>query len=403
MNRLFTFVSMPAAGHVTPTLPLVAELVRRGHRVRYGTADPMLDAVAAAGAEPVALPYVFPSGPPAPGPDGAPPSKEMLEARLAVFSKSVEDVFPVLVDELTANPPAVVCGDALGPVGALAAQRAGLPYAGLHPSFAGNEHFSLRERMLATEDPMGQAMAAAFAAVGDRDAEFARSQGLQPFWFGDTGDLDLVFVPREFQIAGDTFGPPWVFTGPDLGSRADDEWTPPAPLHPDGPLVLISLGTAFNARPDFFRMCAEAFRDSPWQVVMSIGNRVDPAELGELPDNVVALPFVPQIPVLRRASVFVTHNGMNSTLEALYLGVPQVGVPQMLEQDLNAERVEELGCGRRLDPRTLDAATLRATVDEVAGDPSYRAAAEKFGARMHEVDAPALGADALEELARSRD
>ena len=67
-------------------------------------------------------------------------------------------------------------------------------------------------------------------------------------------------------------------------------------------------------------------------------------------------------------------------MEALLLGVPQIGIPQMPEQAANAARVAELGCGRSLDPDTLDAATLRATADEVATDPDVRAAAEAIEA-----------------------
>ena len=382
---------MPAPGHVNPTLPLVAELVRRGHRVSYATGPELLDAVRAAGAEPVEVPFVLPDVPTG-GLAAADP--EEIAARFEAFVVSVERVFPVLAEHAAAERPDALCGDAMSPVVPLVAQRAGLPHAMLHPSFASNEHFSLRR------DVIGAGRTGAppspFVRVAERVDRFAREQGLEPVPFGTPGELNLVFLPREFQIAGDTFDDSFVFLGPSLGDRADEGWDGPDPV------LLVSLGTTFNDRPDFFRTCVEAFGDTGWQVVMAIGDKVDPDTLGPLPPNVVARAQVPQVGVLRRARAFVTHSGMNSTMEALLLGVPQVGVPQMIEQQANAGRVEELGCGRRLDPETLDAATLREAVDEVAADPDVRAAAEAFGARMREVDGPAAGADALEWFVGAR-
>ncbi|OLL82525.1 Macrolide glycosyltransferase [Pseudonocardia sp. Ae168_Ps1] len=386
MSRHFTFVSMPASGHVNPTLPLVAELVRRGHRVSYATGATHLDAVAAAGAEPVEVPFVLPEAPP----PGKSFSDEEMVPRVDAFAVSVEQVFPVLADRVTTDRPDVLCGDAMSPVDGLVAQQARIPHAVMHPSFASNEHFSLARDVLGAGD---DGPPPAFRRVTERIAGFARERGLEPLPFGTPGDLNLVFLPREFQVAGDTFDDSFVFLGPALGPRSADVWDGP------GPVLLVSLGTTFNDRPEFFRTCAEAFAGSGWQVVMAVGSRIDPADLGPLPPNVVAQAHVPQIGVLRRARAFVTHNGMNSTMEALLLGVPQIGIPQMPEQAANAARVAELGCGRSLDPDTLDAATLRATADEVATDPDVRAAAEAFGARMRAVDGPALGADALEAFA----
>ena len=398
MGTHFAFVSMPAAGHITPTLPLVSELVRRGHRVSYATGAGMAETVRAAGADPVTAPFVMPGGsPPAPG--ARPPDPERAAPRIEAFAESVERTFPVLADRFAADPPAALCGDTMSPVTALVARRLGLPHVALNPSFASNDHFSLRRDVMSASPDAGL-FETAFRAVGERIATFAHSQNLEfdaSAGFACPGDLNLVFIPREFQMAGDTFDESFVFLGPSLAGResAPAAWRP---RDPDVPVLLVSLGTVFNDRPGFFRTCAEAFAGDDRQVVLSVGDRVDVADLGPLPGNVEAHPHVPQVQVLSRADGFVTHNGMNSTMEALYLGVPQIGVPQMPEQEANARRVEELGCGRRLDPRSLDGATLRSTVDAVVRDGSVRTAVDAISRRMRGTDGPAAGADALEAL-----
>jgi MGT family glycosyltransferase len=398
MGTHFAFVSMPAAGHVTPTLPLVSELVRRGHRVSYATGESMIETVRAAGAEPVPAPFRMPDGPP-PGPAAPGAEQPPVAPRVEAFAESVEDTFPVLTERFAADPPAALCGDAMSPVTSLVAQRLGIPHASLNPSFASNEHFSLRRDVM-NASPNAATFETAFRAVGERIAAFASAEGLRfdaTEGFSCPGDLNVVFIPREFQPAGDTFDGSFVFCGPSVAGRtaAEDAWRP---RDPDTPVLLVSLGTVFNDRPDFFRTCADAFSGDDRQVVMAIGARTDPADLGTLPDNVEAHRHVPQVQVLTHAEAFVTHNGMNSTMEALYLGVPQVGVPQMPEQEANARRVEEIGCGRRLDPLTVDAASLRSAVDAVAGDARVRDAVGAMSRRLRATDGAATGADALEAL-----
>jgi MGT family glycosyltransferase len=211
---------------------------------------------------------------------------------------------------------------------------------------------------------------------------------------GPPASLNVVFIPREFQPAADTFDERFRFVGPSPGRRESGPgWLPAA----DGrPVLFISLGTAFNERPEFFRMCLQAFGDGVWQVAMAVGDRVDAGTLGPLPANVEVRPYFPQLAVLRRAAVFVSHAGMNSTMEALYDAVPLVTVPQMPEQEANARRVEELGLGRRLDPLALTPERLRAAVDEVTADEGIRANLAAMRTSIRGAGGSVAAADAIE-------
>jgi len=186
-----------------------------------------------------------------------------------------------------------------------------------------------------------------------------------------TEALNIVFMPRAFQPAGETFDERFVFVGPSIFPR---KGTPAFPLGRLGgqPTLFISLGTAFNNRPDFFKLCLQAFDYQPWQVVMAYGKHVDEAPLGAVPQNFLLASYVPQLEVLQQTGVFVTHGGMNSVMESLYFGVPVVVVPQIIEQEMTARRCAELGLGIALDPNNLSADTLRAAVEEVHNTPIFR-------------------------------
>jgi MGT family glycosyltransferase len=394
MSKHIVFVAPPAHGHVNPTLPLVEELIARGHRVTYVTGAPTLAAVAGAGATPLETHGEIrrpeqPSGKP------FQLNSEVFGTMMMGLQQQAQAAYPDVVERLLQDPPDVVCYDTMAPLGPLLADKLGVPAVATVPSMASNEHFGIASML--SEDQRKE-LAERFAAIVEAQLEFRRANGLPEkaspsLLMGMPARLNLVFVPREFQVAGDTFDDRFRFLGPSLGSRAQaGDWQPPA----DGsPVLFISLGTAFNDRPEFFAHCIEAFGDSRWHVVMAAGDRV---ELPPVPANFEVASYFPQPAVLAGATVFLSHTGMNSTLESLYCGVPLVSVPQMPEQAANGRRAEELGLGKVLNPEALSAQVLRDAVDEVADDPVIRANVTKFGEQLREVDGAALGADALEEL-----
>ncbi|MFB7629625.1 macrolide family glycosyltransferase [Streptomyces sp. NPDC056149] len=389
MAKHLLFVALLGHGHVNPTLPLVEELVRRGHRVDYATSAEHADAVTRSGARWVELPPVERIAPPG---DFGPETFGVFMRHLFAGMRAT---YPVLRDHCTAEPVDAICYDMVNWPARIVAEQLGLPAVRLIPNFASNETFSLFAQFLkgpGGENPLP-------AALGPGCEEFAAEYGvpLDPANLLDVvEEVNLVAVPREFQPAGDSFDERFHFVGPSLGSREDEPWSPP---DPEAPVLFISLGTVFNDRPDFYRTCIAAFADEPYHVAMSIGE-LDPAALGPVPPSFDVRARFPQPAVLQRATAFVSHTGMNSTMEALYYGVGLIAVPQMPEQAANAGRVVELGLGEQLDARTVTAESLRAAVARVATDPTVRANLARMRKVVRESGGAARGADVVEEYLR---
>ncbi|MDQ4117248.1 MAG: glycosyl transferase [Actinomycetota bacterium] len=388
MPARILFVTLAGHGHVTPTLPLVTELVRRGHRVEYATGPEHADDVVAAGADRVRLPGLPPFRPPAQvGP-------RIVGLWFRHFFAALRATHPLLHAHVADTAPDVIVYDETNWPARVVAQQFGIPAVRTVPNLASNPHWSLDERMtegLAPDDPT-------MAALAEDCAAFSAEAGV-PFDVAGTFDVpeeeNLVFVPRAFQPAGDTFDGRYHFLGPLLGDRANREAYAP----PDGarPLVYVSLGTIFTDRPGFYRTCIDAFADGAWQVAMTVGD-VDVSRLGPVPGHVDVRARFPQLAVLRRAGVFVTHAGMNSTMEALAFGVPMVTLPQMPEQAANADRIVELGLGERL-PAEPSAADLRAAADRVAASREVRANLDR--AAVRDGGGVVRGADLIEHRARA--
>jgi MGT family glycosyltransferase len=135
---------------------------------------------------------------------------------------------------------------------------------------------------------------------------------------------------------------------------------------------------------------------------MSVGTTISEASLGSPPANVVVQPYVPQLEVLGRASVFVSHGGMNSVSESLYHGVPLVVVPQMGEQEIVARQVEELGAGLCLPKKAVTADSLRESVQRLLADDTFRQQAALVRQSFEAAGGVACGADAILAFTRPR-
>ncbi len=378
------------AGHVNPTLGLVAELVRRGHRVSYWAPRMFADRIADTGArfEPVISTWEQL--------DGEPPQmhgKELIRA-MGLLLDETKALLPALAE---ASPPDLVLHDGtLAWWGRILAHRWGVPTVETWPNFVSNRHWSMNA--YAKINPVSPRFLWQVLRIG----RYLRSHGIRDvggFMQSRSAAARIVTLPRAFQYAGDTFDG-WHFVGPCLTERAfQADWTPPANGRP---VLLVSLGTGYNARPDLYRMIIASAAGRRWHVVLAIGDQVDPGGLGPIPDNVEVHAQVPQLAVLAQARVFVTHAGMGSTMESIHQQVPPVAVPQMAEQRANADRIAELGLGLALDPEHLDADAIWTAVTAVADDAGIRDRLAHMRTEMDAAGGATTAADVVEQVLDER-
>jgi MGT family glycosyltransferase len=207
----------------------------------------------------------------------------------------------------------------------------------------------------------------------------------------------VVLVPEVMQPNADRVDRSvYTFVGPGLDRRRESAWP-----EPDRPLLLVSLGSAYTDRVDFYRDCVEAFGDLDWQVVIAIGRHVDPDAVGAVPANVELHPWVPQFAVLARASAFVTHAGMGGCSEGLYQGVPMVAVPQAVDQPGNAQMLEALGVGIAVAPEAATPQALREALLSLTGSAEVAARCAALRDELRAAGGARAAADVIEaELRR---
>lgn len=140
-------------------------------------------------------------------------------------------------------------------------------------------------------------------------------------------------------------------------------------------MVYVSLRTLFNADASFYQDCFQAFADAPFEVILSTGTVVKREQLGNPPANFIVASHVPQVEVLQRVRVFVTHGGMNSVSESLSSGVPMLVVPQMSEQHIVGRQVASVGAGICLKKEAVTPELLRTSIQQLLHDDSFRSCA----------------------------
>ena len=174
------------------------------------------------------------------------------------------------------------------------------------PAICSSPSFALTEpvlRTLAPEamrqefdvEPTGQALRERqrYADTADRIRRLYAAPSPTPLQaVAMTGDLTLVHTTSTLQPAAQLLDRTIHFVGPSFDGRAADMTFPFERLR-GRQTVLVSLGTLFNARIDFFEQCAKAFADSEYVLVLVVGDNIDPGELGGLPDNIILRRFVP--------------------------------------------------------------------------------------------------------------
>jgi UDP:flavonoid glycosyltransferase YjiC (YdhE family) len=348
-----SFMAVPEHGHVHPGLPLVTELVARGHRVTYATTAQFADVVAKAGATPLLHTTTFPARMPEDGDAGT----RMFVTEYRAVTPQIEALYA------EDRPDVIVCdiGAFQGPV---LADRWGIPVVQISASY------------VALPDSKAEDFPTYVATYGI-PAELLVPRPC------------LVVLPRSFQFAGETVAGNFTFVGP-MGSPPP--WSPPD----DRPVLLISLGSSYTDRPDFFRDCVAAFADNGWHVEMSVGRFTDPADLGSLPANFVVRQWLPQASILTRASAFVTHAGMGGVMEALAQGVPLIAVPQAVDQLLTGPRIEELGLGRHIPRDEVTVDRLRQALHDVGTSDDIAANLAKMRQEIQDSGGVRRAADIVE-------
>lgn len=355
-KRHILMVNLPYAGHTNPSLGLVRCLVAAGHEVDYIQAEAFREQVEASGAR--FVPYDKP-------PHSFVPALNEIQNWGAAYRT---------VRRIGANYDCLIYELLFFPGKALAAEL-GIPCYRLISTFALNRH--LLSVLGKTGGPYLTALFRSdwLCALVSRLflPKFSlREKNLAEALVREAPPHNFIYTLRDFQPEEAGFPETnYHFVGPAVDDRAEE----PFSFGKSGkPVVYISFGTLMHADKRFWKKLIAAFAGKRVEVVCSVGSEKLARALGDLPPNVRVFAKVPQLTLLSRAALFVTHGGMNSVNEALYNGVPMIVLPFGLDQPLVGRELQRRKLGRVIAPRELTAERLWRTAKALLQDSEAREA-----------------------------
>jgi zeaxanthin glucosyltransferase len=230
---------------------------------------------------------------------------------------------------------------------------------------------------------------------------YAEKVGLSINWNDPAATISKVAVltqtPREFDFPGIPWPPQFHYAGPfhDDEGRAHVDF--PWERLTGEPLIYASLGTLVNGLEDLYKHILKAVEAVEGvQMVLSAGKNINPENLGPIPSNTIVVRSAPQLELLKRAALCITHAGLNTVLESLAHGVPMVAIPIGFDQPGIAARLAYHGTGEFIELDELTVEGLTGLIEKVLQGPTYRARANYFRKVISKTRGLELAADIIE-------
>ena len=410
------FLSLPVPGHLNPMTALARTLQSHGHDVVFMSLADVAPFVEAAG-----LPFVscseraYPAG-----------SLGKLVRRLSELSGEealhftvnammkgyTASLFEFLPDTLSEAAMAGLVLDQYQPYVELIPMHLGMPFVqvsnALHVDYTGRSPICFVDWPYETGvDATARNMEGVRSArmllepVTAAAQAYAKKVGLSVDWNNPHSTLSaLAWVtqcPREFDFDHAPDFPQFHYAGPFHDGRGRIDFDFPWQQLTGAPIVYASMGTLQNGLEDVFRSIVQAGSElKELQFVLAVGGQLDPKQLGTVPANVIVVSHAPQIEVLKRSSLCITHAGLNTVLESLASGVPMLALPITNDQPGVAARIAEKKVGVVLSPDQASAGTFVAAINQVLDDSTLRDNAAKIQKAILRIDGLSIAAGILE-------
>ncbi len=372
--RTIAFFCIPAHGHTNPMLPVASELVKRGNTVRFYSFDEFRSKIEKTGA-------VFISCNAFLAPLNAKEEKRIMN--VSTTEMTIQDLRTTLYmdsfieEEFKCFKPDVIYTDSVCFWGKLNAWKYNIPMVVSTSTFAFNQLSSTYMK----NSPKEMLDLIFGLPKVSRVLKKMRHYGYKiksifPLVTNDNSTDTVVYTSKTFQPYSDSFSKHYCFVGPSLFL--------PVPERKENrkAQIYVSLGTVINERPNFYKMCIKAFSESEFKLVISCGNRIEVESFGDLPDNCQIYNSVNQLEVLAESNLFITHCGMNSASESLYMGVPMLLFPCTNEQHAVARRVKEVGAGVMLKNTSPDG--ILSSARKVLDNKQYKDSAYRLSKNFRE-------------------
>jgi MGT family glycosyltransferase len=204
--------------------------------------------------------------------------------------------------------------------------------------------------------------------------------------------------PAEFEFPRKNLPQCFHFTGPYHDPASRESVSFPFEKLSGQPLIYASLGTLQNRQQYIFHCIAEACVGLDAQLVISLGGALDPESLPNLPGEPLVVKYAPQLELLKKASLTITHAGLNTVLESLSNGVPMVAIPIANDQPGVAARLAWAGAGEFVPLSRLSVPRLQTAIKQVLTEDCYKHNTSRLQVAIRRSGGVSHAADIVERV-----
>lgn len=413
----FGLVTPPYTGHLNTMIALGRELRRRGNQASVISTPDAADAVLRAGLEfiPVGAEQ-FPPGSLKRFTDkqGTLTGTRAVRYIIKDLGRLTEAQAGELAGKVTAHGVDALVVDQIMPAGGVVALHLGIPFVSVSSLLPLNmepgvppwsmpwpyEDSPAARRRNTIGNKVGDVIALPLTNAGNK---YRARLGMPAVSTNESfsGLAQICQLPAFFDFPRKQVAECFHHTGP----LHDVQGAGPEPFPWDAldgrPLIYASMGTLQNRLNGIFRTIAEACTGFDAQLVIALGRRGAPIP-ADLPGNPIVVDYAPQVDLIRRASLVICHGGANTVLQSLTYGVPMVLMPVATDQPGVSARAKYIGVAEFIPVRKATAGKLRAAVEKVQSNPSYRANAQKYQETIKGLDPVRRATDIIEQAVRTR-
>lgn len=204
--------------------------------------------------------------------------------------------------------------------------------------------------------------------------------------------------PAEFEFPRKELPTCFHFTGPYINPESREPASFPYEKLTEQPLIYASMGTIQNRFLWIFKAIAKACVGLDVQLVIALGGGACPESLPELLGKAIVVGYAPQLELLPRASLTITHAGLNTTLESLSNGVPMVAIPIASDQPGVAARIAWTGTGEMIPLKKVSVEKIRFAIQKVLSEDSYKQNALRLQEAIRRAGGKSKAADVIERV-----
>lgn len=406
MKNRILFVTIPEKGHINPLIGAAKQLTKQGQELAFFSQVDISDQLKQAGLNCRCL---------TPPPNSfKPPEDHTTKGKIFIerlrdknwlrswIKRLLLDVvptqIPALKEQISLFRPDVIVTDPMVYSAVIAATECNIPWAGVSSSLNPVTPNEWTCELVETVNELKDCRKQLFQDH-NLNLNFKICDAISP-WLNTVFTTES-YAPREWSKNDFSF-----YVGPTIpeGQRGDEYPFPFEKLKTDCQKIYMSLGSQVYYHPELFLTIIEALKEQNVQIIISINELIHDQEfMTQLPDNVIASFYTPQLLLLEHMNIVITHGGANSVMETLAHGLPIVQLPICNDQFLQSKFIQKNNVGVVLDSKNPSIEKFREKILPLLNETATeRINAQQIGDSYKKCNGAALTAKLIMQLAAEK-